>query len=313
MAGEPRQGTHLDAVFISPHKFVGGPGTPGVLVARRELFTNRVPTVPGGGTVAYVNPSEHRYIDDVERREEGGTPDIVGSIRAGLVFQLKEAVGVEAIRERESSFVHRAMHRWEANPSIEILGSHDLPRLSIVSFVVRHGQRYVHHNAVVAILNDLFGIQSRGGCSCAGPYGHRLLGIDLDDLARVRTRDRPRMRGDQAGLGACELQLLPHRARVRYVLDAVDLVAEHGWKLLARDIASTPRAVRWHPPGRPARTADERWARSRYGDGAPSFRRVIATTKDESQPGGLPRPGSGPAVGTSLVRPASRGGRGRSG
>ena len=251
MAGEPRQGTHLDAVFISPHKFVGGPGTPGVLVARRELFTNRVPTVPGGGTVAYVNPSEHRYIDDVERREEGGTPDIVGSIRAGLVFQLKEAVGVEAIRQRESSFVHRAMHRWQANPSIEILGSLDLPRLSIVSFVVRHGQRYVHHNAVVAILNDLFGIQSRGGCSCAGPYGHRLLGIDLETSHAFEREIARGCEGIKPGWVRVSFNYFLTEREFEYVLDAVDLVAEHGWKLLPRyrfDAASG----RWfHRDGQP--------------------------------------------------------------
>ena len=169
---------YKDAVFISPHKFIGGPGTPGVLVARRELFRNRVPSMPGGGTVAYVNPEEHVYLTDIEHREEGGTPAIVESIRAGLVFGLKAAVGVDAIREREERFIHRALHRWEANPAIEILGSHQAERLSIVSFVVRRDGRYLHHNFVVALLNDLFGIQSRGGCSCAGPYGHRLLGID---------------------------------------------------------------------------------------------------------------------------------------
>ncbi|MFI5226884.1 MAG: aminotransferase class V-fold PLP-dependent enzyme, partial [Candidatus Limnocylindrales bacterium] len=167
---------HKDAIFISPHKFIGGPGTPGLLVARRELFRNRVPTVPGGGTVAYVNPTEHVYLDDIEHREEGGTPAIVESIRAGLVFGLKEAVGVEAIREREESFIRRAIERWDAHPDIEVLGNHAAERLSIVSFVIRHDGRYLHHNLVVAMLNDLFGIQSRGGCSCAGPYGHRLLG-----------------------------------------------------------------------------------------------------------------------------------------
>src|SRR3990170_926452 len=171
---------YKDAIFLSPHKLIGGPGTPGVLVARRELFRNRVPVVPGGGTVAYVNPTEHVYLDDPEHREEGGTPAIVESIRAGLVFQLKAAVGVDAIREREESFIRRAIARWEANTAIEILGSHSLPRLSIVSFVVRHAGRYLHHNYVVALLNDLFGIQSRGGGSCAGPYGHRLLGIDIE-------------------------------------------------------------------------------------------------------------------------------------
>ncbi|MCC6832981.1 MAG: aminotransferase class V-fold PLP-dependent enzyme, partial [Thermoleophilia bacterium] len=169
-----------DAVFISPHKFIGGPGTPGVLVARRDLFRNRVPTMPGGGTVLYVNPQEHVYVADVEHREEGGTPAIVESIRAGLVFGLKAAVGVDAIREREAAFIGRALRRWGANPAIEILGSLTAERLSIVSFVVRHDGRYLHHNFVVALLNDLFGIQSRGGCSCAGPYGHRLLGIDIE-------------------------------------------------------------------------------------------------------------------------------------
>ena len=141
--------------------------------------------MPGGGTVLYVNPFEHVYLDDVEHREEGGTPAIVESIRAGLVFGLKAAVGVEAIRERESSFIARAIGRWSRHPSIEILGNPALDRLSIVSFVVRHRdadetRRYLHHNYVVALLNDLFGIQSRGGCSCAGPYGHRLLGIDIE-------------------------------------------------------------------------------------------------------------------------------------
>ena len=172
---------YLDAVVISPHKFIGGPGTPGLLVARRELFANRVPDVPGGGTVAFVNPGDHDYLEAVEHREEGGTPDIVGSIRAGLVFQLKDAVGVEEIQHREERFVRDAVMAWSEHPNLEILGRRDAERLSIVSFIVRDGSgHHLHHNFVVAVLNDLFGIQSRGGCSCAGPYGHRLLGIDLD-------------------------------------------------------------------------------------------------------------------------------------
>ena len=204
---------YKDAIFLSPHKFIGGPGTPGVLVARRELFRNRVPSVVGGGTVAYVNPLEHVYLSDIEHREEGGTPAIVESIRAGLVFQLKEAVGVDAIAAHESDFIRRAIATWSAHPNIEILGNHDAERLSIVSFVVRHEGRYLHHNFVVALLNDLFGIQSRGGCSCAGPYGHRLLGIDIETLARVRARDLARLRGHQARLGSRELQLLHQRRR----------------------------------------------------------------------------------------------------
>jgi len=221
-----------DAIFVSPHKFIGGPGTPGVLVARRELFTNRVPSVPGGGTVEYVNPTEHVYLSDVEHREEGGTPDIVGSIRAGLVFQLKEAVGTELIREREESFTHRAMHRWEENPNIEVLGSHDLPRLSIVSFVVRHAGRYLHHNFAVAVLNDLFGIQSRGGCSCAGPYGHRLLGIDLATSHEFEREIARGCEGIKPGWVRVNFNYFISEAVFDFVLDAVDLVATEGWRLL---------------------------------------------------------------------------------
>ena len=221
-----------DAIFISPHKLIGGPGTPGILVARRDLFRNRVPTVPGGGTVAYVNPTEHVYLDDVEHREEGGTPAIVESIRAGLVFQLKEAVGVEAIREREEDFIRRAIERWRANPALEILGNPALPRLSIVSFVVRHRGRYLHHNYVVALLNDLFGIQARGGCSCAGPYGHRLLGIDLERSHEFEREISRGCEGIKPGWIRVNLNYFISEAVFDFVVEAVDLVARQGWRLL---------------------------------------------------------------------------------
>lgn len=221
-----------DAIVISPHKLIGGPGTPGILVARRDLFRTRVPTVPGGGTVAYVNPSEHVYLDDVEHREEGGTPAIVESIRAGLVFQLKQAVGVDAIRAREESFVRRAIDRWGANPDIEILGNPALPRLSIVSFVVRHGGRYLHHNFVVALLNDLFGIQARGGCSCAGPYGHRLLGIDVERSHAFEREIARGCEGIKPGWVRVNFNYFISEAVYEFVLEAVDLVARDGWRLL---------------------------------------------------------------------------------
>ncbi len=231
---------HLDAIFLSPHKFIGGPGTPGLLVARRELFTNRVPSVPGGGTVAYVNPSDHRYLTDVEHREEGGTPDIIGSIRAGLVFSLKEAVGLDTIREHEESFIRRAIAAWEDEPTIEVLGDHDAPRLSIVSFVVRAGDghgpggmgRYLHHNFVVALLNDLFGIQSRGGCSCAGPYGHRLLGIDLDTSHEFEREITGGCEGIKPGWVRVNFNYFISEAVFDFIVAAVTLVARHGANLV---------------------------------------------------------------------------------
>ena len=242
---------YKDAIFISPHKFIGGPGTPGVLVVRKDLLHNRVPSIPGGGTVTYVNAQVHHYLMDPEHREEGGTPAIVESIRAGLVFQLKETVGVPEIRTREENFITRAIASWSQNPNIMILGNPGAARLSIVSFVVRFGERFLHHNYVVALLNDLFGIQARGGCSCAGPYGHRLLGIDADRSNLIEA---------QVGKG-CEV-IKPGWVRVnfnyfidedefKYIVEAVNLIAEHGWRLLPHYRFQPETAVWRHRLGLP--------------------------------------------------------------
>ncbi|MGH8916203.1 MAG: aminotransferase class V-fold PLP-dependent enzyme, partial [Acidimicrobiia bacterium] len=244
-------GEYLDAIFLSPHKLIGGPGTPGVLVVRRELLRNEVPVVPGGGTVEYVSPDHHNYIRDPEHREEGGTPAIIESIRAGLAFRLKETVGVETIRRLEHDFIQRAILSWAQNPNIVILGNPEADRLSIVSFLIRYGDRTLHHNFVVALLNDLFGIQARGGCSCAGPYGHRLLGIDLETSSQF----------EQVIATGCEV-IKPGWVRVNfnyfipeeeftYLLEAVHLVADQGWRLLPLYTYQAETALWRHRAGLP--------------------------------------------------------------
>jgi selenocysteine lyase/cysteine desulfurase len=236
---------YKDAIFLSPHKFIGGPGTPGVLVAKRRLFRNRVPAVPGGGTVAYVNTREHRYLDDPEVREEGGTPAIIESIRAGLVFQLKESVGTDLIREREQSFIRRAIESWEKNENLLILGNRDAWRLSIVSFVVRHGDRYLHHNYVASLLNDLLGIQARAGCSCAGPYGHRLLGIDLETSKEFEREIVRGCEGVKPGWVRVNFNYFLSEAQFQFILEAVHLVASEGHRLLP-DYVFEPTTGLWH-------------------------------------------------------------------
>ncbi len=249
-SGEDGHLAYKDAVFISPHKFIGGPGTPGLLVAKKKLFRNRVPAIPGGGTVSYVGYNSHQYLDDIEHREEGGTPAIIESIRCGLVFQLKEQVGVDAIREREHHFIREAIKRWSKHPNIDILGNHDAWRLGIVSMRILNGDSSLHHNFAVALLNDLFGIQSRGGCSCAGPYGHRLLGIDQQtSIAFNKAIDE-----------GCEA-LKPGWVRVNFnyfisdnvfefILKAVEFVATHGHRFLT-DYTFCPRSGQWiHRGGR---------------------------------------------------------------
>lgn len=252
-----------DAVFLSPHKFIGGPGTPGVLVVKRALLSNSVPHVVGGGTVAYVNPLEHRYLDDPTHREEAGTPAIVESIRAGLVFALKEAVGVPTIRALEHDFVRRALTAFDEHPAIEVLGNRDAERLSIASFVVRRpGGRYVHHNAVVAVLNDLFGIQARGGCSCAGPYGHRLLGIDLDRSHAFERQIEGGCEGIKPGWVRVSFNYFISDVVFRYIVEAVCLTADLGYRLVPWYRFDARTGLWRHRDGAvepPLRLTDFRW------------------------------------------------------
>jgi selenocysteine lyase/cysteine desulfurase len=226
-------GAYLDAVFLSPHKFVGGPGSPGVLILRRALATNPVPSVPGGGTVSFVSPSSHRYHDDPELREEGGTPDIIGSIRAALAFRLKAAIGTETIERRERAFLQRALTAWAATPSIEVLGDPRAERLAIVSIIVRApaGQA-LHHGFVAAVLNDVFGVQSRAGCSCAGPYGHRLLHVDAARSQRFEQAVVSGHHGVKPGWTRLNLHYLLDEAELQFLIDAVVAVARDAWRLL---------------------------------------------------------------------------------
>jgi len=251
VTGRPGDPTRRDAVFISTHKYAGGPGGPGVLVALRSLF-GRVPVAPGGGTVGYVSPEEHRYVDDVEEREEGGTPNIIGSIRAGLAFELQRRVGFSTIQKRVREMSRHALDRLTANPAIEVLGNTDAERLAVASFLVRDGERYLHHNFVVALLNDLFGVQVRGGCSCAGPYGHCLLGIGLERSRRFEKLLAEGWEGIKPGWTRASFSYTMDEATFDYVLDAIDFVAEHGWKLLPR-YRFVARTGVWTPHGWQAR------------------------------------------------------------
>lgn len=250
-----------DAVFISPHKFVGGPGTPGVLVAKRGLFRTRVPTVPAGGTILFVSPTSQTYHPDPVVREEGGTPAIVESIRAGLVFGLKERVGTEEIRRREDAFARRALRSWRSNPKIAILGNLQAERLAIVSFGVRHPPGLLHSNFVSALLNDLFGIQVRNGCFCAGPYIHREYPID-DAWSKAMDAEVSRgFVGAKLSFVRIGFNYFTSDAAVDYIIEAVHLVADEGWRLLPRYRFEAGSGLWEHERGtwRPPVSLDDAW------------------------------------------------------
>ena len=165
----------IDAIYFSPHKFLGGPGTSGVLVFDSKLYKRKVPDHPGGGTVDWTNPwGQHKYVSDPETREDGGTPGFLQAIKTALCIRLKEDMGTVKIREREDELLDILFEEFTKIPKLHILASNSLKRLGIISFYIEN----IHYNLAVKLLNDRFGVQVRGGCSCAGTYGHYLLHVD---------------------------------------------------------------------------------------------------------------------------------------
>lgn len=173
----------LDAIFLSPHKFLGGPGTPGIVIFNSALYHNRCPDQPGGGTVVFTNPwTVHDYVDDIEAREDGGTPPFIQGIRAALAFQLKEQLNPKKIQQREEELLGYFFNELDKIEEVSILAGQHRHRLGVISFT--HSK--IHYNLIVKLLNDYFGVQVRGGCACAGTYGHYLLEIDQDNSSHIR-------------------------------------------------------------------------------------------------------------------------------
>lgn len=226
----------IDALFISPHKFLGGPGSSGVLVFNERIYDRELPpSVSAGGTVDYVGMQDQDFIARIEEREKAGTPGVLQTLKAGLVFQVKDAVGVDVIHAREQEYTDRALRSWGENDNIEILGNPDPgSRVGIISFNIRDaGGKYLHHKFLTVLLNDLFGIQSRAGCSCAGPYGHRLLHIDEPTSERYRSAVQQGYCGLKPGWCRVGLHWVMDDPEVDYVIDAVHFLANHGRHFLA--------------------------------------------------------------------------------
>ncbi|EQC36564.1 hypothetical protein SDRG_06010 [Saprolegnia diclina VS20] len=229
-------GVAKDAIFFSMHKFMGGPGAPGILRTRRWAASksarwNDVPVYPGGGTVRLVSHQMHEYTETIEEREEGGTPDIVGALRAALAFQLKASLG--DLGHLEQATAARVTAALQVHPCIVLLGDPAAPRLPTFSFLIRRGSLFLHPNFVSRLLSDLFGIQTRSGCACAGPYGAHLLGIS-DEMAAVLFSLEHRGAGAvKPGFTRFSVPAFWSREREQFVVDATLFVASHGWRFLA--------------------------------------------------------------------------------
>lgn len=242
---------YKDAIFFSGHKFIGGPNTPGVLVVKKKLLEREVPTQPGGGTVLYVTEDDHHYLDDKIERNEGGTPDVAGSIRLGLAFQLKQQIGTDLIEEKETYNTRYVMSELKKNPNILILGPQQPDmKLPIFSFVVKYAGRFLDYNFVCTLLNDLFGIQTRGGCQCAGPYAQRVLGVSNDNSKRIR---RALLRSKDPTIKPGFIRLsFPYflsTQDVEFMVKCLDFVGTHGWKFMRLYEFSYETGEWMHPSG----------------------------------------------------------------
>jgi len=223
-----------DAVVVSPHKFIGGPAASGVMIVRKKAVSMDAPVFPGGGTVRFVSPWGHDYTPDIAAREEAGTPNVVGDIRSALVFLVKEAIGQALMDQRNAAWRERALCVWQANPAIELLGNCNARRvLPVFSFRIRDFERggYIHQQLVTRMLSDAHGIQARGGCACAGPYAHRLLGITQNESEKLREGILSGEELKKPGWTRLNFSVLLTPEKADKIIDAVDALASAPYPL----------------------------------------------------------------------------------
>ena len=214
----------LDAIFFSPHKFLGGPGSSGVLIFDSALYTNKVPDNPGGGTVDWTNPwGEYKYIDDIEAREDGGTPGFLQAIRTALSIEVKNQMDTKKIHAREKELTTIAFQELPKIQGMNILADNIQDRLGVISFYLEH----IHFNLVVKLLNDRFGIQVRGGCACAGTYGHFLLDVSYDKSAKITDKINTGDLSDKPGWIRLSLHPTMTNKELYFVIDAIKQVSEN--------------------------------------------------------------------------------------
>ena len=215
---------HLDAIYFSPHKFLGGPGTTGVLVFDPKLYKNRVPDNPGGGTVDWTNPwGEHKYIDEIEAREDGGTPAFLQTIKVALCVKLKEQMGVKKMLKREEELLEKIWKGFDKIPNLHILANNTRERLGVVSFYIDD----LHYNLGVKLLNDRYGIQVRGGCSCAGTYGHYLLEVSQKYSKKVTSQINLGNLSHKPGWIRMSIHPVMTNKEVKYLVNAITELAKN--------------------------------------------------------------------------------------
>lgn len=227
----------LDAIFFSPHKFLGGPGSSGVMIFDSQLYKNKVPDQPGGGTVDWTNPwGQHKFVSNIEAREDGGTPAFLQAIRAALCIKLKEEMGVDNMRKREDELIDIVFKEFPKIPGVHILADNVQKRLGAISFYVDN----IHYNLIVKLLNDRYGVQVRGGCSCAGTYGHYLLHVDPVLSKRITDKIDSGDLSEKPGWVRMSIHPTMTNKELYFIIDAIKEIVQNidMWKTEYRYIAT---------------------------------------------------------------------------
>ncbi|MEO0897986.1 MAG: aminotransferase class V-fold PLP-dependent enzyme [Bacteroidota bacterium] len=224
MHPDDASGKYLDAIYFSPHKFLGGPGSTGVLIFNQKLYQNKIPDNPGGGTVDWTNPwGQHKYLDNIEAREDGGTPAFLQTIKAAMCMRLKEEMTVEAIHLREQQLLEKVWKAFDQIPNLHVLADQHRNRLGVISFYIDG----LHYNVGVKMLNDRFGIQVRGGCSCAGTYGHYLLNVSPDQSDKITSKISSGDCSSKPGWIRMSIHPTHSDEEVDFMLGAIQQLATH--------------------------------------------------------------------------------------
>ncbi|OFZ39162.1 MAG: hypothetical protein A2504_04835 [Bdellovibrionales bacterium RIFOXYD12_FULL_39_22] len=228
--------SYFDAIFLSPHKFIGGPGASGLLIFNERIYAkNLPPTIAAGGTVDYVTMHKEKYTDDIEEREKPGTPGILQSIKAALAFELKEQVGITRIEEIEHHYFNLFYDHFKNHPDVIIYGPTDAEKkVNIVSFNIKHRDKILHPKFFTKLINDLFGIQTRAGCSCAGPYGHVLLNIDQNKSNQyICAIEENHLGGLKPGWVRLNLHYSFSEEEINYIIHALEMIIPLAHKFLS--------------------------------------------------------------------------------
>lgn len=229
---------YFDAIYLAPHKFIGGPGSSGILIINERIYDSTLPpTVSGGGTVSYVSPYAYDYIHNVELREMAGTPGILQIFKAAIVMELKELIGLDNIESKERYYTQKVLQRLKSIDNIEILGpAGECSRLPIFSLKIKHKDKYIHPKFAAKLINDLFGIQTRAGCACAAPYGHRLLDISKENSRVFRHFIKEGIISIKPGWIRFNIHYIMNESEVEFICDAIEFIAQYGYLFLSEYI-----------------------------------------------------------------------------